>query len=1033
MPSPSHKKTAYSRLPSDDSSSSSSNNKLLDRLSDVFADPNSNQDVVDKELGGVSDLLKAFHVDPEKGIRPEEQEQRQKTYGENVLPDPPTKTFLKLVWEAYHDKTLILLSFAAALSLGIGLWEDYLSGMHDPDEPKVGWVDGAGILVAVLVVVLTNSLNDYQKERQFRKLTASQPKPKHMVLRSGHKQMLDGPSLVTGDILLLRSGDILPADCILIQGRDIKVDESAATGEADSIEKKEGGILVSGTRMQEGTGKALVCCVGENSVMGSTMMSIREDSTDQTTPLQEKLHALAERIAKFGIAAAILMFLTLLTKYFITRKMDKSVLLYGGGGKKESDTVQLISDLVAMVLQSVTIVVVAVPEGLPMAVTIALAYATTRMMKDNNLVRVLSACETMGNATTICSDKTGTLTVNDMVVLRKTLEAEKAKQKPKPKPKAKKPSKRSVKDDEDDKDKSEQDRPSNAFTGSRTDVALLLLARSLGYEYKDLRAAAHVVHTYPFSSEKKSEAVLIETDEGTRRMYVKGAAEMLLENCEFIKDQNGSESSLSPQKMTDEHRKKLENLINSYAEKALRVILVAYKDVKSGDEGKHEEEGADLTSLTLLALVGMHDPLRSDVPDAVSQCRRAHVTVRMVTGDNLTTAKAIASQCGIYTRGGVCLEGSAFRELSEDKLREVVPKLQVLARSSPSDKRLLVKTLRDMGEVVAVTGDGTNDAPALHLADVGFSMGSGTEVAKEASDVVILNDAFPSLTRAILWGRTVNDAVRKFLQFQLTVNFAAVILTFTSALVSPTSTAALTAIQLLWVNLIMDTFAALALATDIPNESVLDRKPDRRSAGLVTWDMMKLIAIQSTLQILTCLGVLLFSRDIFDLPPGDRGEKLIRTFTFNVFVFLQVFNLLSCRIRAKYALLGPFQGMIANPFFLGVMGIIILGQLILIEFGGTAFQTTPLPFNMWIASITIGSVSLFAALIIRLIPDCYIPKFERNRTVQNDFTPERMEWDHVIRDVRLQLRVFKALRRGRKDEGGGVRVRRERRDERQDV
>ncbi|KND00565.1 calcium-translocating P-type ATPase, PMCA-type [Spizellomyces punctatus DAOM BR117] len=1235
------------------SDSNDQSSGITDKLAAVFED-HKNQALLD-DLGGVDGVLESLKVDPDKGLDKKDEKSRKEEYGENVLPEAKSKPFCKLMWEALSDKTLILLSIAALISLGIGIWEDYFSGLHDPEEPRVGWVDGAGILVAVLVVVLTNSVNDYQKERQFRKLNAKKSDRKVKVLRSGKEVTIPSTSLVVGDIYLLDSGEILAADCLLVRGSELKVDESSSTGESESTQKKIGEdvVLLSGSRIQEGMGRGVVCCVGQKSVMGSAMMSIRDDDANAATPLQEKLQALAERIAKFGIAAAILMLITLLIKYFVTRQHTPP-------SQRDKDippAVNIVSAIVAIVIQSITIVVVAVPEGLPMAVTIALAYATTRMMTDGNLVRVLSACETMGSATTICSDKTGTLTQNEMTVVRAKIGGVELL----PPRKQQRPSEddhdqhvetngspesptssgsegdanqhhssqhrishfkerlgdellslvtESIsinstafeEEDADDNsegtnnerdgdthssnDNAQGDHPKDTnksknltFIGSRTDVALLQLARELGTEYTEVREKANIIHKYPFSSQKKCEATLINHD-GTQRLYVKGAAECLLGDCTMYLEAQGE----APKPLDEEAREKFRKIMRRYAEDALRIILLAYKDVsgnppnekpkhsgnkkdgkanekksnkpdeESGEtnkklntktddkpvenENRRQEPGkesnkkrknkkqksvkrssdvketekedangavttkdeaiqtdeemddsdnesnskrekpitkkdqrngenpsdaqpnqpktqgksteptegdqeADMSDLVLIGFVGIEDPLREGVLDAVKKCRKAGVIVRMVTGDNLVTAQAIARKCGIYTRGGLCIEGHDFRELSDDKMQALIPKLQVLARSSPTDKRLLVEWLKKMGQVVAVTGDGTNDAPALHLADVGFSMGSGTEVAKEASDVVMLDDSFISIIKAIMWGRAVNDAVRKFLQFQLTVNITAVLLTFISALLSSENTAVLTTVQLLWVNLIMDTFAALALATDPPTEESLNRRPDKRTASLITFPMYKMIIGQAVVQIIGSLGLLLLGPKLLglDVDGNDHDKAILQTVCFNAFVFMQLFNEINCRVidglsnaRRQGRRLSwvwklwdsfavPFRGILRNKFFVGVNVGTVLGQVLIVQFGGKVFSTVPLPITLWLFSVAFGSISLIAGLLIRIIPDCCgVPRWERERTVVNPCSQQRMEWDWAIKDVRMSLRVFKALRRVRKDDFGGLKV-----------
>lgn len=565
-----------------------------------------------------------------------------------------------------------------------------------------------------------------------------------------------------------------------------------------------------------------------------------------------------------------------------------------------------------------------------MAVTLALAFATTRMMKDNNLVRVLKACETMGNATTVCSDKTGTLTQNKMTVVACTF--------------GKKVSFGGTEPPLDDSNESdaldlnametipnipvndfvasmsgeakkfliqsnvlnstafegEQDGV-NTFIGSKTEIALLTFSRdNLGARpVQEERLDAEIVQVLPFDSANKYMGTVIRLPDGKYRVYLKGASEILARRCTRIVDEENG--PLGSSEMTPCIRDRIMNTITSYAGQTLRTIASSYRDFESwppaGMESEEDPREADFTKvhseMILVAIFGIKDPLRPSVKGAIEDCQRAGVVVRMVTGDNILTARAIARECGIYhpDKGGIAMEGPEFRRKNEEELRELVPKLQVLARSSPEDKRILVRTLKDLGETVAVTGDGTNDAPALKMADIGFSMGiAGTEVAKEASAIILMDDNFASIVKGMMWGRVVNDSVKKFLQFQLTVNVTAVVLTFVSAVASSKEESVLNAVQLLWVNLIMDTFAALALATDPPTRSVLDRMPDRKSAPLITLRMTKMIIGQAICQLAITFCLNFGGQRLMGYGTSDEEVMRLNTLVFNTFVWLQIFN-----------------------------------------------------------------------------------------------------------------------------------------------
>ena len=592
--------------------------------------------------------------------------------------------------------------------------------------------------------------------------------------------------------------------------------------------------------------------------------------------------------------------------------------------------------------------------------TLTLAFATKRMMHENLLVRVLGSCETMANATVVCTEKTGTLTQNVMSVVAGSvgIHAKFVKNL------QENPSWSNV----DDSDRKKQRKHIDDFeieqnglndvlspalqqlfnegiavnttafegtnretgrvewVGSETEESLLNFAKDLGWApYQETRENAQVVRIFPFTSQRKYMGVLIRKD-NKYRVYFKGASEILANLCtRYVvvsrrsQSDSGSESDTVETLDIDELSKEnIDNTIRFYANQMLRTIALCYKDVDtwpprnpSGVEEHLLSELAD--NLTLVGIVGIEDPLRPGVRDAVDDCSRAGVTIKMCTGDNALTARSIASQCGIYTAGGIIMEGPVFRRLTEEERNEVVPYLQVLARSSPEDKAILVGALKKQGQVVCVTGDDTNDGPALKTADVGFSMGiAGTEVAKEASDIVLMDDSFASIVSAIVWGRCVNDSVRRFLQFQISVNITAVLITFITAIASDSERSVLTAVQLLWINIIMDGFAALALSTDRPTRTLLDRRPEPKTAPLFTVDMIKMIIGQAIYQI-TVILVFQFAH-IYDSDYEEHNQH--NAFVFNTFVFCQIFNSVNCRrIDNKYNI---FEGILRNWHFLAI-------------------------------------------------------------------------------------------------------------------
>ncbi|TKA82913.1 hypothetical protein B0A55_01148 [Friedmanniomyces simplex] len=925
-------------------------------------------------------------------------EDRKRIFDDNRLPEKKAKSIFQLMWLAYNDKVLIVLSVAAVIALALGLYQAL-----GTKEGGVDWIEGVAIMVAIAVVVIVGALNDWQKERQFAKLNKKKDDRNVKLIRSGRTQEISIHDVLVGDVLLVEPGDILPVDGIFITGHSVKCDESSATGESDIMKKtpaeevyrameageslrKMDPFMISGGKVTEGVGRMLVTATGVHSSYGKTMMSLQE--SNEATPLQTKLNGLAEYIAKIGSAAALLLFIVLLIKFLAQLPHNHA---------SPADKGQA---FMTILITAVTIIVVAVPEGLPLAVTLALAYATKRMLKDKNLVRVLRSCETMGNATTVCSDKTGTLTQNVMTVVAGSVgtsnrfssragssggdAAGEVDTVGVPIPEFISSLDKSVKTLWKDSivlnstafEGDEAGR--HVFIGSKTETALLDFARdNLGLDSVSVeRSNGEIAQMIPFDSGRKCMGVVVKLrDRQGYRLLVKGASEIMLRYCSTVS--RDPTRGVEQTTMTGENRKALQALIDAYADKTLRTIGFIYRDFESWpprsarrlEDDRSQAVFEDICKdMTFFALVGIQDPLRPGVPEAVRDCIMAGVFPRMVTGDNILTAKAIARECGIYTEGGVALEGPEFRRMSHAEQYAIIPTLQVLARSSPEDKRVLVKRLKEMGETVAVTGDGTNDAPALKAADVGFSMNiSGTEVAKEASDIILMDDNFASIVLALMWGRAVNDAVRKFLQFQITVNITAVLLAFISAVASPDEQSVLTAVQLLWVNLIMDTMAALALATDPPSRQILDRKPDPKSAPLISVTMWKMVIGQAIYQLTITLILNFAGNQIFHYT-GVTEHHGKQTLVFNTFVWMQIFNALNNRrLDNRF---NVFEGLTKNLFFCGIFLIMIAGQVLIVFVGGwPAFQAQRQSGTQWAVALVLGFLSLPIGILVRLIPD----------------------------------------------------------------
>ncbi|KAG2453047.1 hypothetical protein HYH02_002382 [Chlamydomonas schloesseri] len=849
-----------------------------------LTDANENKDMeFFARVGKAEGMAKLLASSVESGLNPDPHatgddsvQEHRRVFGENRHAETPPKNFFVLVWEVVQDPILILLIAAAAVST--------ILGAAIPEErEKSAWVEGVAIWVAVLIVTLVGAGNDYSKDLQFRKLNAQKDRIEIKVVRGGQQILVPNTDLVVGDVMLLDTGDKVVADAIVIDSQGLTMDEASLTGESDPMKKNTTADpwVMSGTQVTEGSGRVLVIAVGPHSTWGKTMALVSEAGDDET-PLQQKLEVLAGAIGKVGFAVAICCFIAQLIKWCVKNNGFPISEINNNGP-------------IQFFLYAITIIVVAVPEGLPLAVTISLAYSMKKMMADQNFVRVLAACETMGGATAICSDKTGTLTENRMTVVEGWFVGRHFSAAPKA--------------NELDPDVCEQLKMNCAmnakafiiekengkmdFVGNRTECALLLfMNRDLGSNYNDYRHKYEkaVVKLYGFSSAKKMASVLIQLPDRLR-LYNKGAAEWVLKRCIRCHTENGVVE------MTPALRAKLLDEVTNMAKRGLRCICLSYTDYAINDPARPENffEEADTVddNLTCLGVVGIKDPVRAEVPLAVRTCKRAGIVVRMVTGDNIHTAQHIARECGILYNMGpghpehVAMEGPVFREMLKDpdfvalrermndpkaegnkealeEMKEKINHVRVLARSSPEDKLQLVRLLKEMGDVVAVTGDGTNDAPALKESDVGLAMGiAGTEVAKEAADIVILDDNFSSIVKSVKWGRSVFANIRKFLQFQLTVNLVALVTAFIGAVVGGHEP--LNILQLLWVNLIMDTMGALALATEAPHPTLLLQRPNGRTEQLINAKMAKHIIVQGSYQMIWMFLCL------YLLPQGPPG------------------------------------------------------------------------------------------------------------------------------------------------------------------
>uniref|UniRef100_A0A7N8XC34 Calcium-transporting ATPase n=1 Tax=Mastacembelus armatus TaxID=205130 RepID=A0A7N8XC34_9TELE len=1051
-----------------------------------------------EDYGGVEGLCKRLKTSPTEGLAGAQTDldKRKEVFGRNLIPPKKPKTFLQLVWEALQDVTLIILEIAALISLGLSFYKppgesggescgSAAGGAEDEGEADAGWIEGAAILLSVVCVVLVTAFNDWSKEKQFRGLQSRiEQEQKFQVVRGSQVIQLPVADIVVGDIAQIKYGDLLPADGVLIQGNDLKIDESSLTGESDHVRKSadKDPMLLSGTHVMEGSGRMVVTAVGVNSQTGiiftllgagteeeekkekkgkiiikkqdgaaamemQPLKSAEGGEADEKerkkvsvpkkekSVLQGKLTKLAVQIGKAGLLMSAITVIILVLYFaidnFVMQKrpwMPECTPIY-------------IQYFVKFFIIGVTVLVVAVPEGLPLAVTISLAYSVKKMMKDNNLVRHLDACETMGNATAICSDKTGTLTTNRMTAVQCYIGDVHYKEIPDPgvlPPKSLElvvnaiaiNSAYTTKILPPDK---EGGLPKQV--GNKTECGLLGLVLDLKRDYQPIRnqiPEEKLYKVYTFNSVRKSMSTVIKLPDGSFRMYSKGASEIVLKKCSHILSEVGEARVFRPRDK-DEMVKKV---IEPMACDGLRTICVAYRDFSSNPEPNWEDENNILSDLTAICVVGIEDPVRPEVPDAIQKCQRAGITVRMVTGDNINTARAIAIKCGIIHPGEdfLCIDGKEFNrrirnekgEVEQERIDKVWPKLRVLARSSPTDKHTLVKgiidsTMADQRQVVAVTGDGTNDGPALKKADVGFAMGiAGTDVAKEASDIILTDDNFSSIVKAVMWGRNVYDSISKFLQFQLTVNVVAVIVAFTGACITQDSP--LKAVQMLWVNLIMDTFASLALATEPPTESLLKRKPYGRNKPLISSTMTKNILGHGAYQLIIIFTLLFVGEQIFDIDSG-RNAPLHSppsehyTIIFNTFVMMQLFNEINA--RKIHGERNVFDGIFRNPIFCSIVFGTFAVQIVIVQFGGKPFSCQPLDLEKWMWCVFLGLGELVWGQVIATIPNSRLRFLRRagqltqkDELPEEDVNEENEEIDHAERELRRgQILWFRGLNR----------------------
>lgn len=877
------------------------------------------------------------------GLSEDEVQINRTKYGDNLLTPPKRPSLWKLYLEKFQDPVVKVLLVAAIFSLIISFIEQEFA-------------ETIGIIFAILLATGIGFFFEYDANKKFDLLNAVNEETLVKVIRAGKVREIPRKDVVVGDIIILETGEEIPADGELIEALSLQVNESNLTGEP-VVEKTtnetefdleatySSNLVMRGTTVVDGHGMMKVIKVGDATEIGKVARQSTEQSTEPT-PLNIQLTKLANLIGKVGFTIAIATFLIFVTKD-----------LYHYIGANEINGWHSYVDIAQIVLKyfmmAVTLIVVAVPEGLPMSVTLSLALNMRRMLATNNLVRKMHACETMGAITVICTDKTGTLTQNLMQVHEPKFYALKEA--------------KVLGDDFTSKLVSEGiSVNSTAFledseeqgklkgVGNPTEVALLLWLNSLGRDYLAIREKSKVIDQLTFSTERKYMATLVHSGQtGKKVLYIKGAPEIVLSKCKEVVLSDGQVSA-------QDYKKTIDEQLMTYQNMAMRTLGFAYKIVD-------DNEDADCVALVsandlnFLGVVAISDPIREDVPAAVAKCQSAGIGIKIVTGDTPGTATEIARQIGLWTAADTernRITGVAFAELTDKEALERVRDLKIMSRARPTDKQRLVQLLQQKGEVVAVTGDGTNDAPALNHAQVGLSMGTGTSVAKEASDITLLDDSFNSIGTAVMWGRSLYKNIQRFIVFQLTINFVALLIVLIGAFMG--TELPLTVTQMLWVNLIMDTFAALALASIPPSEKVMNDKPRKSDDFIITKPMRYNIIGVGTIFLAVLMGLIFYFTDA-------AGAMSVHDLTifFTFFVMLQFWNLFNARVFGTTD--SAFKGLSKSYGMELVVLAILGGQFCIVQFGGDIFRTELLNFHTWVVIIATSSLVLWIGEIIRLV------------------------------------------------------------------
>lgn len=877
-------------------------------------------------------LVNEFNSNVVTGLTTDQVALNRKKYGINTLTKQKRESLLKRLWDAATEPMIVMLIMAGVIALAVNIFRNVTGGEAD-------FLECVGIFVAISLSVIISVVMEGKGAKAFEALSKISNNTVVKGLRNGTAVLLNQAELVVGDILILSTGDKIPADGRLIESVGLAVDESALTGESIPANKdadfealdaklplaERANMLYSGTYITSGHCRLLITAVGDSTEFGKIAQELGGERKT-STPLQEKLAKLGKTITILGVIAATIVFVSQVISFSLNGDLN-------------------LEEVMEAFVTSIVLIVAAVPEGLPTIVAVSLSINIIKLSKQNALVKKMIASETIGCINVICSDKTGTLTENKMTV-------------------------KAFYDDSWHTDVTELScgyfghniclnttadiGVDGLFIGNPTECAVLefyeksMMREKCGMSYREERADHELVHSFPFSSELKHMTTISKVH-GEIVTYVKGSPECVIEMCNLAKDS----------------RNEIEGYIEQAQRKAMRIIAFAHKKINSIQECKDESKHDELESnMEFDGFVAISDPLRKEVEDAVNQCRHAGIDLKILTGDNIVTATAIANELHLLDHGEIAVEAKEIAELSDDELLTKLPMISVIARSTPTTKMRIVKLLKSTGNVVAVTGDGINDAPALKNADVGVAMGiSGTEVSKEASDIVLLDDSFATIVHAVEWGRNIYENFKRFISFQLTVNLASVIVVFVSILFG--LPAPFTALELLWINIIMDGPPALTLGLEPNTDDLMSRQPTKRSDNIISKTMLIRIVVTGVYMSLVFLGQYLFN---FLNVPSDQ----VSTVLFTMFVLFQLFNAFNCRELHDSSI---FKHFFKNKIMLITVGCTFVLQVLIIQYAGAFFNTVPLELSMWIKLICIAASVIVLSELFKLV----VRKFRKIR------------------------------------------------------